>query len=228
MKRQSIILFLIANMKDVTIPYVKANQASFGISGTVTQSAVKAYLNNDNTSDEDIIALGEACGYTEDSTPATAPAIAGLKAETVEIEDANGAPIQVPCYLLTVKSWGYQKSRTGILTPCLKMDFAGKTLTAFSELFREKSVRDAIAVGDTVAVREDSRETINGTGRDGNPYITYRGAVLEASVPSMIEARANLLERELDLAQMSKAGQSMLSEQSAKSEVQAFLAKYGR
>jgi len=228
MKRQSIILFLVANMKDVTIPHVTANKADFGISGNVTQSAIKAWLNNDNTTDEQIIALGEQLGYTEDAVTESAPAIKGINAEMVEVDDANGAPVQVPCYMLTVKKWGYQKSRTGILTPCLKMDFGGQTLTAYSDLFREKSVRDSINAGDTIAVREDSREIINGVGRDGNPYTTYKGAVLEASVPCMLDARVALLDRELDLAQMSKAGQSMLTEQSAKTEVSAFLAKHGR
>jgi len=229
MNRQLFIAFLTANMKAVVIPHVKENKSDFGMSGTVTQSSIKAYLANANTSDEDVQALAEACGYVEGATTSSAPSIKGINAEAIEI-DIDGETVSVPCYMLQVSKWDFVKSRKGTLTPCLKLAFNGGTLKCFSELFREKSVRDAIQIGDIIAVKAGAGEieTINGIGRNNVPYTTYNGAVLEASVPALVEARFTLNERAVDLAGMSVAGQSMLTETSAKAEVQAFLAKHGR
>jgi hypothetical protein len=235
MNRQAFIAFLVANMASV-VTQIKTdgNKDQFGISGNVTQSAVKAWMNNANTSDEALQTLAEAHGYTEDSQPvASAPSLAGIKSSNITVDVAAGGTEDVPCYMLTVKKWDTARSEsrgTGKVTytPVLKCDIGGKTLSIYHQLFREKSVRDAIAVGSEVAVRQESVETINGVGRNNQPYITYRGAILEADVPAMAEARMNLTDREIALAGMSKEAQQIVNGTSAQNEANAFFAQFGK
>lgn len=222
--------FLTANMKNAVIPFVTENADSFGIT-KVTQSSIKAWI--DNASDIQVENLAKDCGFTADSMPKTsAPTLTGAAMENVEVETANGANASVPCYMLSVKKWDVSKSKSQsgkvTYTPVLKLDLNGKTLSVHHELFRNDDVRASIVVGDVVPVRADSVTIINGTGSNGVAYSTFRGAILEASISAIGQARAQLVEREIALAGMSKEAQQLVTGSSAEQEAKAFFAKFGK
>lgn len=232
MNRLNIITFLTANMRNAVIPFVTENKAEFGIT-TVTQSAVKAWINNSNTTDELLLELAQNCGYTADTkAPSQAPSVNGLTVENINVDTTNGTQ-DVPCYMLTVKKWDVSKAvnrTTGKVTytPVLKLDIMGQTLSVHHELFRNKDVRDAISAGDIVAIREESVTIINGVNKQGQPYVAYRGAILEASVDAMGQARMALADREIALAGMSKEAQTIVNGSSAEQEAKAFFAKFAK
>jgi len=231
MNRPAIILFLTANMRNAVIPFVNENKAEFGIT-TVTQSSIKAWISK--SSDEALEDLAKNCGYDASVAPnkTSTIAVAGMNIENIEVDTAEGSAT-VPCYMLTVKKWDVAKAvnrTTGKVTytPVLKVDMLGKTLSIHHELFRNKEVRDSIIVGDQVPVRAESVTIINGTNSNGAGYVAYRGAILEASISALGQARMQLAEREIALAGMSKEAQQIVSGTSAQQEAQAFFATFGK
>lgn len=214
-------------MRNAQISFIKANMKLATAHTGKSQSAVKAFLNSSSTSDDAVEELATAIGWTEDSNPVgTTMQPTGLTVSSLTVETTTGTA-QVPVYQLTVRKIGVVKSNHGILTPCVKFDLNGKTLTAYSDTFRNQAVLDQIKTGDILPIRVDSVKQINGTGRDGKPYTAFTGAILEASVAFMTDARSRAQLLEAKLATLSTDAQSLVRSTQAQREAERFFAEMG-